>query len=349
MPFDKVVSPSFDDAPVPFPKACQDLFDYRGGKHKPVGLVLVKGISKLMMACAAQKRYADIQVVACTDHFNEKPAVQFNSATYLLPTGQILVLFRGTDDTLTGWKEDFDILAYDEGVPSQQYGIDYLEEVAGRYDGDIIISGHSKGGFVAQYVAMHSRKEIRDRVIAVYNNDGPGLANYDYLDSGVYEEMKDRYHHLIPESSLIGIMLAHDDDYTKVIKSNRLTGPMQHDMLTWQFSGDKLVTVSEPSKACKIGDLVFYDIRTNYSKEQISTCEKALGAVLAGIGQRGLLDVKAHPVASLKGGKKAWKAIDKADKAILKATMKDAKKSFKTAKKTVKSGGFRTVAERRGQ
>ena len=264
MPLDKVVSPSFDDEPRPFADVCNDMFALRGNVHKPVGLVLTKGISELLMAMAEQKRYNEMKVVACTDNFCEKPAVQFNACTFLLPDGKIVVLFRGTDDTLTGWKEDLDMLASKEGIPSEHLSVEYLKEVASRFDGEIIVCGHSKGGYVANYAVLNSDKEIRDRVIALYNNDGPGFATYDYLTSDVYKEILPKYHHLIPQSSFIGMMLLHDADYT-VIKSTGLVGALQHDLLTWVFDGDKLVECEDITKRAKVSDLAFYDIVTGVS------------------------------------------------------------------------------------
>ena len=345
MPLDKVVSPSFDDEPRQFDEACRALYEYRGGKHKPVGLVLVKGISKLLMNMAEQKRYSEMKVLACTETYNAKPAVQFNSATYFLPDGKIVVLFRGTDDTLAGWKEDLDILASKDGIPSEPLALEYLKEVATRFEGDIIVCGHSKGGYVAQYAVLNTEPEIRERIVEYYNLDGPGMPNYDYISEDVYKEMLPKYRHYIPQSSLIGMMLAHDDDY-KVVKSRKLTGPMQHDMLTWCFNGDKLHELPGVTNICKKTDLIFYDLRNNCSDEQISATERALGAVIEGIGQRGLLDVKSHAGSSLKGGKRAYKNLDEETKATLKETMKYAKKAIKKASKEVKSGNYRTVAQR---
>ncbi len=345
MPLDKAVSPSFDEAPVPFEKACKDLFALRGNKHKPVGMVLVKGISKLLMEMAEQKRYQEIQVVACTETFETKPAVQFNAATYLLPTGEIVVLFRGTDDTLTGWKEDYDILASRDNVPSGPLSVAYLGEVAKRYDGDIIVCGHSKGGYVAQYAVFNSPKDVRDRVKYLYNNDGPGFATYDYYTGGVYEEIKPRYKHFVPENSMIGMMLMHDDDYTPV-KSTRITGAMQHDMLTWKFNGDKLMTCADTKKMSKVLDMTLYEMASTLPEEKIQAVEKMLAAVIDGTGQRGLLDVKSHVGASLKGGKQGFKSLDEETKQLLKATVKDAKGMYKRAKKAVKEGNFKTAAQR---
>ncbi len=345
MPLDKVVSPSFDEEPRPFADVCKELFELRGNVHKPVGLVLKKEISMLLMAMAEQKRYNEMKVVACTDNFCEKPAVQFNSCTFLLPDGNIVVLFRGTDDTLTGWKEDLDMLASKEGIPSEHLSVEYLGEVAKRFKGNIIVCGHSKGGYVAQYAVMNSPKEIRDRVIALYNNDGPGFASYDYLNSDVYKELLPKYHHLIPQSSFIGMMLLHDGDYT-VIKSNGIIGPLQHDLLTWVFDGDKLVECKDITKRSKVSDLAFYDIVTGVSEEQLDATEKAVGSVLQGIGQRGLLDVKDNVKDSAKGAVKAWKEIDKDSKAVLKETAKDAAKAVTKAVKAVAKNEVTPVSER---
>ena len=345
MPLDQVVSPSFDAEPRPFADVCNDMFALRGNEHKPVGLVLTKGISELLMAMAEQKRYSEMKVVACTDNFCDKPAVQFNACTFILPDGTIVVLFRGTDDTLTGWKEDLDMLASKEGIPSEHLSVEYLKEAASRYDGDIIVCGHSKGGYVANYAVLNSDKEIRDRVVALYNNDGPGFASYDYLNSDVYKEILPRYHHLIPQSSFIGMMLLHDADYT-VIKSKGLVGALQHDLLTWVFDGDKLVECKDVTRRAKVSDLAFYDIVTGVSDEQLDTTEKAVGTILEGIGQRGLLDVKDNPKDSLKGGVDAWKSIDKDSKKVLKSAAKDAAKAVTKAVKAVAKDEVTSVEER---
>ena len=164
-------------------------------------------------------------------------------------------------------KEDLiEIMKKDEYERYKTYLVDYLAEVAKRFDGDIIVCGHSKGGYVAQYAVLNSPKEVRDRIKYLYNNDGPGFKNYDYLGSDVYNELLPRYRHFIPQSSFIGMMLMHDDDYT-VVKSNGLIGPLQHDLRTWQFKGDKLITCDDVSAVGKVTDLVFHDLIRSLSEE----------------------------------------------------------------------------------
>lgn len=309
MPFDEVVSPDFDDEPVAFQDACEKIFDLRGRQHKPVGLILLKNISEQMMEMSKYKRYQEMKVVGAVRVYEKAPAVQFEAATFLLPDGKVVVLFKGTDDTLIGWKEDFDILTK-KGIPSNKLSIDYLEKVAEKYSGDIIVCGHSKGGFIAQYASLYSSKKVRDRIIKVYNNDGPGFWDYKYLESEVYAEMLPKYRHFVPQSSFIGMMLAHDNDYC-IIKSNQVLGPLQHDLNSWQFVGRKLQRVDDLTDMGKLNDAILHDIVGGLDEESEKVLDQVLDKVLSGVNQNGLLDVKDNLIPALRGGAEAWRSIDK--------------------------------------
>lgn len=309
MPFDKVVSDSFEDEPVDYKTASDEIFELRGRKHTPVGLVLLKNISEQMVLMSKYKRFQEMKVVAAVRVYEKAPAVQFEAATFLLPDGKIVVLFKGTDDTLTGWKEDFDILTK-KGIPSNSLSIEYLEKAANNFDGNIIVCGHSKGGFIAQYAALYSSKEVRDRIEVVYNDDGPGFWDYSYLESETYAEMLPKYRHFVPQSSFIGMMLAHDNDY-EIIKSNQILGPLQHDLNSWQFSGKKLVRAEELTDMGKMNDGVLRDLVGGLDDESEKVLDTVLDKVLSGVNQTGLLDVKKNFVPALKGGVEAWRSLDR--------------------------------------
>lgn len=309
MPFDKVVSDSFEDEPVDYKTASDEIFELRGRKHTPVGLVLLKNISEQMVLMSKYKRFQEMKVVAAVRVYEKAPAVQFEAATFLLPDGKIVVLFKGTDDTLTGWKEDFDILTK-KGIPSNSLSIEYLEKAAKNFDGNIIVCGHSKGGFIAQYAALYSSKEVRDRIEVVYNDDGPGFWDYSYLESETYAEMLPKYRHFVPQSSFIGMMLAHDNDY-EIIKSNQILGPLQHDLNSWQFSGKKLVRAEELTDMGKMNDGVLRDLVGGLDDESEKVLDAVLDKVLSGVNQTGLLDVKKNFVPALKGGVEAWRSLDR--------------------------------------
>lgn len=309
MPLDEAVEDSIDAEPVPFKEVADRVFTLRGRTHQPVGLVLQKYISELMMEMAAEKRFQEMKVVSALRVYEKEPAVQFEAATFLLPNGEIVVLFKGTDDTLIGWKEDIDILTK-KGIPSNRLATNYLEMVAEKFDGDIIVCGHSKGGFIAQYATLFCKKEIRDRIKTVYNNDGPGFWDYEYLETEAYAEMLPKYKHFVPQSSFIGMMLAHDYDYT-VVKSDQLLGPLQHDLISWQFDGVKLQKVDDLTSLGKVNDGILHDLVENLTEEQEKTLDEVFDVVIAGVDQKGLLDVKDNIVPSIKGGVEAWRSLDK--------------------------------------
>lgn len=219
------------------------------------------------------------------------------------------MLFKGTDDTLIGWKEDIDILTK-KGIPSNMFATEYLEKVANKFSGNIIVCGHSKGGFIAQYATLFCKKEIRDRIIKVYNNDGPGFWDYSYLESDAYAEMLPKYRHFVPQSSFIGMMLAHDYDYT-VVKSDQVLGPLQHDLYSWQFEGRRLKKVDDLTPIGKLNDGILRDLVENLTDEQEKALDEVFDVVISGINQEGLLDVKNNIIPSLKGGVEAWRSLDK--------------------------------------
>lgn len=345
MPFEQVVSDSFDDEPKSYKDASDELFALRGYKHKPVGLVLLKNISELMVLMSQYKRYQEMKMVACVNVFEKDPDVQFNACTFILPDNTLVVCFRGTDDSLRGWKEDFDILVKDS-IPSQSLAVDYLEKVANKFDGDIIVCGHSKGGYLAQYSVINSKKEIRDRIKVIYNNDGPGFSDYSYLTSDVYKELLPRYKHFVPQASLIGMLLCHDDDYT-VVKSNRLTGPMEHDLVSWQYDGDGLKTAGDLTTVGKLKDMALYNLIKGLTDDQKRAFDDVLTGILDGTGQVGLLDVKDNVVDSIKGMKTANDATDSSSqKEVNRIFASFIKDSIVESAKTLHTGDFKTVHDR---
>lgn len=307
MPFEKVVSESFDDEPVSFDKVAKDMFAYHGNAHRAVGLLLPKDISRAMMQMAETKRFSELKVVGCKEVFADKPATQFAGATYLSPDGKIYVTFRGTDDTFTGWKEDIDIYTL-KGIPSHKLGVDYLNEVGEKFDGEIIVCGHSKGGNIALYSALHCNQSVRDRIIKVYNDEGPGLCDFNFIESEKYKEIYPRYTHFIPNSSFVGMFLAHDEDYT-VVKSNKILGPMQHDLSSWQIADDKL----EPASLSWLGRFNDYALMKllTISDDTCVYADVVFSEVINGFGQKDLTGFSKHVIPSIYGGYKAWKSLDK--------------------------------------
>ena len=152
------------------------------------------------------------------------------------------VSFRGTDDTIVGWKEDFEF-SYLVGTTGQREAVQYMDHLL-EVDMPIMIGGHSKGGNFAVYASAFCRQEIQDRITDVWNNDGPGFPRSVLAEEG-YQRIRDRIHSIIPENSIVGILM-HNDVEHKVIDSSE-KGAAQHDARSWQVVRDHFEEVDQRS------------------------------------------------------------------------------------------------------
>lgn len=343
-PIEKVAPNNFSDEPMAFDEVCNRMYAYNGYKHKAVGLILTKGISVSLMEMSRCRRYAEMKVVACTETFRAKPAVQFGAATLILPDGTIVVLFRGTDDTLAGWKEDVDLYSK-KGMPSQKLAVEYLDKAAKAFDGDIIVCGHSKGGNVALYSALNCDKSVRDRIKYLYNNDGPGFHSFDFINSDAYKELLPRYKHYVPDCSLVGMLLAHDDDYTP-IKSSRLLGPTQHDLGSWQIKDGDLIAKDDIRFLAKVTDIVLLQLIFGSTDAEVDALDKTLDLIIEATGAKGLLDFAQNVTSAVKGVKEAWATFDDDTKGLLKEFISGALDIFKGAVEAVRNEAFPAAAEK---
>lgn len=164
---------------------------------------------------------------------------QFSAITFLLDDGTLYIAFRGTDETIVGWKEDFN-MAFLSPVPGQSYSVKYLNIVAGRLHNPFYVGGHSKGGNLAVYSAMKCIPKVRERIIKIYSMDGPGFRP-EVLDKCGYHEIADKVVKILPHSSLIGMIFERDIRY-QVVESKGI-GFLQHDPFSWLVIKDKFMKV----------------------------------------------------------------------------------------------------------
>ena len=184
------------------------------------------------------KRFHNIRLFRYVNIIDRKTETQFSAITYILPGGTEFVAFRGTDENMVGWKEDFN-LTYMEEIPGQKYACMYLDEVSKLIKGRFYIGGHSKGGHLAIFSAMHAPEQLQKRFIRIYCMDGPGFMEHMMSKEG-YARIRDRICKIIPQSSLIGLMQERDNNY-KVIHSSRW-GIRQHNLFSWQIIDGEIET-----------------------------------------------------------------------------------------------------------
>lgn len=161
---------------------------------------------------------------------------QFSSITFIIPEAVTFVAFRGTDETMVGWQEDFS-MALKHPVKGQLLSAQYVNDIAGKVSGNFYVGGHSKGGNLAMYAAMYACEEAKNRIIKVYSFDGPGFRPENMSDSG-YAEIKDRVVKVIPKSSPIGLVFNNSDI---IVIEAKAIGPLQHNPFSWVFKDGKLV------------------------------------------------------------------------------------------------------------
>ncbi len=200
--------------------------------------------------CALSRRFSAAGISDFVNQVDRDDQIQFCALTFHVEDGSLYAAFRGTDSTITGWREDFSF-TYSRGTPAQEAAVKYLEMVAEKYPGPIRIGGHSKGGNLALYAASFCSEAVRGRVAEVYNYDGPGLNEGIRMLPG-YVPPDGRLRLIIPEESVIGVVMNEETERT-VVKSSA-SGFRQHDPMTWQVLGTSFVEAGGQS-----GNSVFVD------------------------------------------------------------------------------------------
>lgn len=203
---------------------------------------------ELFQALANSERFGKLYITNYMNKIDKKEEKQFSAITIHLPDNTVYVAFRGTDNTLIGWKEDFN-MSFSSDVPSQHDAVEYLENVGKITKKRIRVGGHSKGGNLAVFASAFCKDSVKKQIIEIYNNDGPGLSGIN-IEKREYKEILNRTYTYIPQSSVIGRLLYHEEKYI-VIQSTQ-KGLMQHDLYTWQVQGNNFICLDEVTNGSEI-------------------------------------------------------------------------------------------------
>lgn len=243
--YQEIVTASHTESGVSIKAVASSLFSRHPDLKKfSVGVLIPKDILRIFKKLKETRRFRHVLIKAYVNTVDIEREIQFSAMTFLLDNGTAVVTYRGTDDTLVGWKEDLN-MSFLSVVPSQEEAVNYLRCAAEAHNGDLVCTGHSKGGNLSVYAAVHSERSVRRRIKAVYSNDGPGFSRY-LMDDPAYLEMRPVIHSLVPQSSVVGMLLEHDENYT-VVKSREKTGFLQHNGLSWEIMGNSFVHLKKIS------------------------------------------------------------------------------------------------------
>lgn len=282
---------------------------------------------KLLKELCIHKRYSTTKLFGYRRHFDEKNSIQFSAISFILEDESIVLSFRGTDSSLVGWKEDF-AMSFKSITGAQRDSLDYLNDINKINPRMIITCGHSKGGNLAVYSALKASKNIKNKILKVYNFDGPGF-NRKSVNSKEFKQLSiDKITTIVPQSSIVGILMLHEEPIQVVYSSNK-TGIFQHYPLSWEVDITNFKRLEGTDNLSKN-----FDTTTRLFLESISdeNMEKFTDALFEMFHEKGALtfkDVVTNPVLTISTMHDVHKKIpneykyflEKLGKAMLKASL----------------------------
>ena len=217
---------------------------YSYSEMKELGLPQKDAYNCLKMIIGTE-RYKNVEISNYIYIGTDKE--QFSAVTFKINKRLSYISFEGTDNLMSGWKEDFQ-LSYMYPTLSQIHALNYVNKTIRLFGPRIIIGGHSKGGNLALTSSMEVNIFKKFKIKHIYNNDGPGLRKKEYI-SKKYRKIRKKYTHIVPYNSVIGMLLRTEKH--KVVKSNRKT-ILSHYPISWIINDNHLEETSLNIKSVEL-------------------------------------------------------------------------------------------------
>lgn len=232
LPFDQIVSDQMS------PDCTCRLFEAAEKAPQDLSMLVTKNRLKLLEKVASSTRFKNIRLMGYVNDIDPDVQKQFAAMIFKIKPDSYVLTFRGTDDSIIGWKEDFH-MTYMDQVPAQKTAVNYLRKAMDALPGQFILTGHSKGGNLASYAASQIEPEYQERIQSIYSYDAPGL-NHSVITSQGYQTISDKIKRYIPQGSIVGMMLE-TPKQAQIVKSTAIGGLAQHDTFSWQISDQTFV------------------------------------------------------------------------------------------------------------
>ena len=232
LPFDQIVSDQMS------PDCTCRLFEAAEKAPQDLSMLVTKNRLKLLEKVASSTRFKNIKLMGYVNDIDSDVQKQFAAMIFKIKPDSYVLTFRGTDDSIIGWKEDFH-MTYMDQVPAQKTAVNYLRKAMDALPGQFILTGHSKGGNLASYAASQIEPEYQERIQSIYSYDAPGL-NHSVITSQGYQTISDKIKRYIPQGSIVGMMLE-TPKQAQIVKSTAIGGLAQHDTFTWQIADQTFV------------------------------------------------------------------------------------------------------------
>ena len=226
-----------DEHEAALPEVVSSFRERAGDSAVSLGVSSSPQILESFFRLPAVPRFQSLMLSGYRRNVDIDTTEQFSALTVRIPDGTRIVTFRGTDDTINAWKENFHMAVMD-AVPAQKDALRYLRWAMDAYDGSFIVCGHSKGGNLAMYAASMLPPDLQDRIVSVYNFDGPGFQDA-FLEEEGYLRILPKLYSIVPQNSIVGLLLSTGKD-PEIVKSNCF-GIRAHDGFTWEVLGTGFV------------------------------------------------------------------------------------------------------------
>lgn len=247
----------------------------------------------MMFEMAESVRFGNCVIRNYVNEIVTEAEQQFSAVEIVLEDGTSYISFRGTDDTIIGWKEDFNLST--GVVPAQERAVEYMQRISDKASGMLRVGGHSKGGNLAIYGSVMC-KSVHDKILEIYSNDGPGFSK-EFQDSPETAEMMPKIIRIIPEYSIIGTLLEHEKQPIIVASTSR--GLLQHDGFSWEVQGPGLVRRDSLNKTALRFIEILHKWIDGMDTEQKRLLIEDLFATLQASGYENLSEVQSGGIKSL--------------------------------------------------
>ena len=278
--FHQVVPTCQETGKITIKQACAKFFSLHEKEEIYEGCGLINPLTPfILQKMAGAPRYQNIELSHYSSRYDELRHEQFAALAIHLPSNTTFISYRGTDDTLAGWREDF-MISF-QVVAAQKDAVEYLEAIAKDIDGTFMLAGHSKGGNLAAYAGLHVDTSIQKRIVKIWSMDSPGFSQ-DLIDKTNMKALEGKWVLYTPRFSVVGSLMYQNAEEFVVLSDQ--TGLLQHDPFSWQVMGRSFIKADEINQNAKDLNKFFEDIINTRSEE---SRRAFTNAIFDAIGQSG--------------------------------------------------------------
>ena len=300
--FDGIVPTVGEEGSITYLEAMRAFLKLYGGKAQSLGRLIPTEALGVAVKAAKTKRFAGIRLSDFAQETDSDQQKQFSAITFRITRDKYFACFRGTDDTLVGWKESFN-MSFMRPIPAQTAAAEYFEGVTRKISGLFYLGGHSKGGNLAVYSAVKCSPEAKERILGVFSNDGPGF-DKEFITGEDYLSVKPKIRTIVPQSSVVGMLLEHEEDY-EVVKSTA-NGIMQHHGHTWEVMGGSFIHLDTVTESSKLIDMKLKAWLEAMSAEEREAFVDKVFETVSSTGAKTLSELSSEKVKLVK----AWNSLD---------------------------------------